>query len=153
MTEQDLKNHIADLVKKFEAFSIRYLAASTEYHLADSSALSRTIYGIADALEDIPGDARRSLVPLLSHENLGVRYQAASHLSDIEDVLALRVLQSIADEPFGPLKGAAGMTVRHMTGKMNYLGPPTPQVREHIAKRERERDANRAAWLKRLGRA
>ena len=153
VTEDELKEHVAALVNEFEVNSIRYLDASTEYRIGESIRLSKKIYRIADALEDIPGDARSSLVPLLDHENLGVRYQAASHLCRLEPALALVALQAIANVPYGPLMGAAGMAVRHLTGKMDDLGPPTPRVLEHIAKRERERDANRAAWLKRLGRA
>jgi hypothetical protein len=152
MTDSEMEIHIDGLVRSFIAHSEAYFASLFRFEMKSTLLHLELAQKAGRDLDDIPGDARKRLLPLLVHPNAGVRYRAARMVRDLEPEGARAVVESFTAMPFHPLKSDAAMTLAIWDD--NSVSPEL-KARDAAAKaeRDRERDANRAAWMKRLGRA
>ncbi len=69
---------------------------------------------ISNVLRARGADARRALLPLLSHENAQVRFNAAHDLLAIEPERARAALEWVAKWGPGPQRGSAGMSLHRL---------------------------------------
>lgn len=71
---------------------------------------ARRMFALDDEFKERGMETRRLLLPLLSHENSSVRYNAARRLLKIAPDRARKVIEQVA-AGVGPIAGAAGMTL------------------------------------------
>jgi hypothetical protein len=69
---------------------------------------------VTKELQEMPGDQRRALIPLLSHSNVQVRLATARSLLALCPDLARNALVSIRESGIEPQNGEAATAIRRL---------------------------------------
>ena len=107
MTKSDLSNMaIGSLVDRFVAIGLAQDHALLYSELAEYNRLYEKMRAIEEELKRRPGDQRRVLSTLYSHENLQVRLQAAGATLALEPDAAREIVTAIAESKKASASGA-----------------------------------------------
>lgn len=114
MTQPD-EARISPLVARFvevclEQYQILYSFGSTSRY----NRLYKEMERATTELQQMPGDQRRALLPLLSHSNPQVRLQASHSLLVLFPVAARQCLEEIRDSGTAPVYAYAASALRRL---------------------------------------
>jgi len=112
---QSNDRRIQDIVARFvevglEQHEILYSLGSTSRY----NRLFAEMQRITTELQEMPGDQRRALLPLLSHSNAQVRLQASHSLLALFPATARKCLEDIRDSGISPVYAYAASALRRL---------------------------------------
>lgn len=111
----DLNKATSDqLVARFVEIGIAQGRAMAAMETAKYNRLFDKEAAVLRELKARPGDHRRLLFPLYTHENIQVRLNAAKSTYALNKAAALTVIQAIANSRRFPWAGDAGMTLANL---------------------------------------
>ncbi|WP_425908861.1 DUF2019 domain-containing protein [Nitrobacter sp. TKz-YC02] len=105
---------LRDLVTQFVEIGIAQYHAMYVIDNAKYNRLFAKMNLIRKELQEMPGDQRRALLPLLSHSNVQVRLAAARSLLALYPDLARNALESIRESGTEPQNGEAATAIRRL---------------------------------------
>lgn len=119
----DLTND--ELVERYTQLSLKQFDALYEEEeggARDYNRLYRAIHAIADVLRARGIEARRTLIPLLTHANAQVSLNAANELLAVAPAEAYAAMERLAESAPGPQRLRARMDLRFLA---QGICPPT----------------------------
>lgn len=105
---------VKSLVAQFVEIGIAQYHAMYVIDNAKYNRLFAEMNRIRKKLQEMPGDQRRVLLPLLSHSNVQVRLAAARSLLALYPDLARNALESIRKSGIEPQNGEAATVIRRL---------------------------------------
>ena len=115
MNDGQLENPDSEqLVKRYVKLSLAQFGATQIDDHETYNELFDEIGTISKVLRSRGVDTHRALLPLLSHENAQVRFNAAHDLLAIEPQRARAALEWVAKWGPGPQRGSAGMSLHSL---------------------------------------
>ncbi len=105
---------VKDLVAKFIEISIAQHRAVYVLDSAKYNRLYKTMERVKAELKAMPGDQRRTLLPLLLHPNVQVRLSAAHAVLALYPALARKTLEDIRDSGIEPQNTDAAMSISNL---------------------------------------
>lgn len=105
---------LRDLVTQFVETGIAQYHAMYVIDNAKYNRLFAKMNLIRKELQEMPGDQRRALLPLLSHSNVQVRLAAARSLLALYPDLARNALENIRESGIEPQNGEAATAIRRL---------------------------------------
>lgn len=105
---------VKSLVAQFVEIGIAQYHAMYVIDNAKYNRLFAEMNRIRKELQEMPGDQRRALLPLLSHSNVQVRLAAARSLLALYPDLARNALESIRKSGIEPQNGEAATAIRRL---------------------------------------
>ena len=105
---------VKDLVAEFVEIGIAQYHAMYVIDNAKYNRLFAKMNRVTKELQEMPGDQRRALLPLLSHSNVQVRLATARTLLALYPDLARSALESIRSSGIEPQNGEAATAIRRL---------------------------------------
>lgn len=107
-------NDVKNLVAQFIEIGIAQYHAMYVIDNAKYNRLFAKMNRVTKELQEMPGDQRRALLPLLSHPNVQVRLATARSLLALHPDLARNALESIRESGIEPQNGEAATAIRRL---------------------------------------
>lgn len=107
------------LVERYVKLSLEQFDATQVDDHETYNELFDELSTISKVLRGGGADTHRALLPLLSHENAQVRFNAAHDLLAIEPKSARAALEWVAKWGSGPQRGSAGMSLHSLDSGQN----------------------------------
>lgn len=113
-TDQPDHARLRNLVTQFVEIGLAQYDAIYVIDNAKYNRLFAKMNRIRKELQEMPGDQRRALLPLLSHSNVQVRLATARSLLALYSDLARNALESIRESGIEPQNGEAATALRRL---------------------------------------
>lgn len=106
-----------DLVDEFLRISLAQYAAIENSEIQKYNKLFFKIDEIETLLKNMPGDQRRMILALYTHENIFVRLQSALMTKEIAPSAAKRVFEEVEASRIYPYSADAAQALRNLNGE------------------------------------